>query len=155
MLKKFVSSLNSSFASTLMSLRDTESLFKIPAYLFLPRDFAKSLSRFRINYGPDTVSLQKRGLLRGSSSICRLCNKEEETRQHLLCSCSFTQKRIPLSWKDKNLAFYISDKIHEDEDFYRKVAHLRAIADALELAWCPSTYHYFHSLHFFFICLFH
>ena len=132
MFKKFVSSYNSSSSSALMSFRETGSLLKIPAYLFLPRAFAKCVLRFRINYGPDIASLQKRGLLRDMDPNCRLCGKENEARQHLLCECAFTRKKIPLSWRSRNLSFFISDKTDDDENFYRKVKYLKGIADALE-----------------------
>ena len=131
MFKKFVSSYNSSSSSALMFFRETGSLLKIPAYLFLPRAFAKCVLRFRINYGPDIASLQRRGLLRDMHPNCRLCGKEKETRQHLLCECVFTRKKIPLSWRGRNLSFFISDKTDDDKNFYRKVAYLKGIADAL------------------------
>ena len=55
-------------------------------YLFLSRPVAASVSRFRFGYGPDLVSLARRGL--GCSMGCRWCAHGVEDREHLLLGCT-------------------------------------------------------------------
>ena len=129
MFKKFITSLNSSSSASLLKLRD--SYFNIPSYLCLPRSFAACIFRFRINYGPDLASLQSRGLLRDFPITCRLCGKGDESRNHLLCECLSTRSRIPPAWRCKCLRFFISDCMHSEDDYFRIIAHLKGIADAL------------------------
>ena len=61
----------------------------MPGYLHLKRDIAASVVRFRMGYGPDIVSLKKRGLCGGVSSLCRWCAVEDdsESADHLLLRC--------------------------------------------------------------------
>ena len=94
--KKYSQSVGS---ASLLKLRAASLLFNIPQYLWLPRDYATVFFRFRINYGPDLMSLKHRGLHRTSTSTCRLCNKSPETRHHLLCECDFTITRMPIEWR--------------------------------------------------------
>ena len=117
MFKKFLHTYNCTSSLALLQLR--RSLFTKPGYLFLPHVYAACIFRFRINYGPDIHSLQRRGLLKDSSNLCRLCNKSVETRLHLLCECSATRKKTPPIWKDKNISFFISDSMHDEEDYFR------------------------------------
>ena len=54
------------------------------AYLAMSREIAGAVARFRLRFGPDKMSLKKRGLLRNEDDTCRWCGADREDAEHLL-----------------------------------------------------------------------
>ncbi len=58
------------------------------SYLYLDRELARACIRFRIRFGPDLVSLRKRGVIVGNAGVkCRFCIAETEDAEHVLFHC--------------------------------------------------------------------
>ena len=53
----------------------------------MDRDAAAAVARFRLKYGPDRISLRKRGLLMECTDACRFCGMMSEDEVHLLFEC--------------------------------------------------------------------
>ena len=81
-------------------------------YLFLSRTIAASVARFRLGYGPDLVSLARRGL--ASSLECRWCKHRLEDREHLLLNCAGVASMcVPLA-RFKNVVGVLGDGVEWD-----------------------------------------
>ena len=100
----------------------------VPRYLHLERRLAASIARFRFGYGPDRVSLSRRGLWRGELG-CRWCGPYdgvEEDADHLLLRCIDMGFLTHSLWRSKSLVEVIGDQVKWD------VGAAQVLADVYE-----------------------
>jgi uncharacterized membrane protein YgcG len=96
------------------------------SYLWCDRATVASLVRFRLEYGPDLVSLRKRGLHQHSDQ-CRLCGAVEESVDHLLNHCGGTTAVVPRRP-------YSVEEVLRDQLLMLWVPALLAVTDLLSAA---------------------
>ena len=78
-------------------------------YLAMSREVARAVARFRLRFGPDKVSLMKRGLLRVDNDRCRWCGAEKENAGHLLFACIGLSFLTYVLWKFDGLEDILAD----------------------------------------------
>ena len=111
----------------------------VPGYLHLKREVAASVVRFRMGYGPDIVSLKKRGLCGGVSSLCRWCAVEDESADHLLLRCVGVAFLTHSLWKWDSIVDVCGDRAEwkfEGDDVGQILANVYDLCSSQDKGVC-------------------